>query len=57
MKITFDSEEQMQEFIDSHCPYEFGYERRICGGLAAGGCKECLGRYIEMEVEEGGKDE
>lgn len=50
MKIIFDSEEQMDGFIDMACPRDFGYANKDDNHRCNIPCKECLERFIEMEV-------
>lgn len=50
MKIIFDSEQQKEFFIGMRCPSDFGYERQKCSDSNLS-CKECLEKFIEMEVK------
>lgn len=49
MRITFDSEDQKRQMIDSFCVDELFIDR---DEACCQNCDDCWERHIEMEVEE-----
>lgn len=49
MKITFDSDEQKQQVINSFCIDELYIDRK---DICSQNCEACWEKYVQMEVDD-----